>query len=130
VSQQPTTRDAILALLAEQGPLTAAQIAEELNKTRRSIDGALNGARKKYGTQYFRIAGYARQVGIRGREAPQYAPGPKPDAKRPDMRTDEDAKRIQARYREKYRYILRLRTQKRRHGSINPFLAILGKVSS
>lgn len=125
----PITRNAIFKLLQEQGPMTAAEIAEALEFTRKRVDASIIEARAKYSTQFFRITGYVRQVGVQGREAPIYGVGPKPDVKRPPMNTSEDKRRIQERYREKHKYIIRLRTHKRRHGAINPFFLALGRTS-
>jgi DNA-binding transcriptional regulator GbsR (MarR family) len=125
----PITRNAIARLLQEEGPLTAAEITEALQFNRKRVDASIVEARKKYGTDIFRIAGYKRQVGVGGREAPIYAVGPGQDARRPKMNTAEDKKKIQERYREKHKYILRLRTHKRRHGEINPFFLALGITS-
>lgn len=122
----PITRNAIEKLLREQGPMTAAEISEALGFNRKRVDASIVEARKRYRHQIFRIAGYKRQVGVQGREAPIYGLGPDKDMRRPRMNTPKDKKAIQERYREKYRYILRLRTQKRRHGFLNPFLLTMG----
>ena len=122
----PITRNAIVKLLNEQGPMTAAEIADALEFNRKRVDGSIVKARQAHGTEIFRIAGYRRQVGIQGREAAIYALGPGDDARRPRMDTKRDRQRIKERYREKYKYILRLRDQKRRNGSINHFLLALG----
>ena len=123
----PITRNAISKLLMHEGPMTAAEIAETLEFNRKRVDGSIVEARKRYGSEVFRITGYRRQVGIQGREAPVYAVGPGVDARRPRMDTKRDIQKIKERYREKYKYILRLRDQKRRHGSINPFMLIMGR---
>lgn len=125
----PITRNAIFKLLETEGPMTAAEITEALNFTRKRVDASIVEARKKYGTQFFRITGYRRQVGVQGREAPIYGVGPKEDVPKPKMDTHRDRKKIQERYREKNRYILRLRNQRRRHGPLNPFLMILGRTA-
>ena len=122
----PITRNAIYKLLETNGPMTAAQIAEELSFKRKRVDASIIEARAKYGTKFFRITGYERKVGVQGREAPLYGIGPRPDVPRPEMNTESDRKKIQQRYRDKYRYILRIRDQKRRHGSVNHFMMILG----
>lgn len=123
----PITRNIIEKLLREQGPMTAAEITEALGFTRTRVDGSIVEARKRYGHQIFRIAGYKRQVGVQGREAPIYGIGPDKDVRRPQMDSPKDKKRIQERYREKYKIIIRLRDQKRRKGYLNPFFLALGR---
>ncbi len=125
----PITRNAIYKLLQEQGPITAAEIADALEFTRRRVDSSIITSRKEYGTEHFRIAGYKRQVGIQGHEAAIFAAGPGYDVRRPKMNTQNDRRKIQERYREKYRHILRMRNQKKRHGTLNPFLLILGRTA-
>ncbi len=120
---------AIEKLLREQGPMTAAEIAEALEFTRSRVDASIIEARKRYGTTHFRITGYKRQVGIQGREAAVFAAGPGKDVPRPAMDTLDDRRAIQQRYRDKYRYILRMRNQKRRHGALNPFLLVMGRTA-
>lgn len=119
-------RDAISALLERDGPLTAAEITHQLGLDRTKVDSSIIHARQKYGTQFFRIAAYQRQVGVGGREAPMYGIGPEPDARRPRMDTKRDKQLIQERYRDKYRAVLRLRDRKRKGSRSNHFLDILG----
>lgn len=121
-------REAILALIGDEGPMTAAEITEALGITRRSVDSSIHEMRD-YGTKFLRITSYKRQRGRGGREAPVYGLGPGQDAKRPVMNTPEEAKKRQERYREKNRFILRVRQQKKRHGTVNPFLLVLGRTS-
>jgi hypothetical protein len=122
------TRDAILDLIAREGPMTAAEITETLGRTRQSVTGSIVIMRK-YGAQYLRISSYRRQRGRQGSEAPVYALGPGKDAKRPDIRTNEEDRKRQARYRDKNRALIRLRQQKRRRGSVNPFLQLVQQVA-
>lgn len=116
----PVTREAILAAIAAEGPMTAAELTEALGKSRQAIGGSINGMRE-HGTEFLRITSYRRQRGRGGREAPVYGLGPGQDAKRPVMDTLEESRKRQARYREKNRALIRLRTQKRRRGQVNPF---------
>lgn len=109
-------RDVLLAWLESDGPLTAAELAQMTGFTRHQVDSCLIHSRKKYGTQFFRIDSYRRQVGVGGREAPLYAVGPDPDAVRPRMDTARDRKATQERYRQKNKALLRARDRKRRGG--------------
>lgn len=119
-------RDAITALLLRDGPMKAAEIAEALDVPRKKVDATLIYTRSKYGSQFFRIESYARQVGVKGREAPVYEIGPEPDAPRPKMNSKRDRKQIQQRYRDKNRVIIRARNRKRMGTTSNHFLDILG----
>jgi predicted ArsR family transcriptional regulator len=124
----PVTRDAILALLAEEGPMTAAEITEHIGKHRKAIDASINVMRS-YGTQYIHITSYRKTRGKSGREAPVYGLGNAQDAKRPTFGTAEDERKAQQRYRDKHRGLIRLRAQKRRHGTVNPFLQLVQQAS-
>lgn len=124
----PVTREAILAAIAEDGPMTAAELTEATGKTRRAIDASIN-AMREHGTKFLRITSYRRQRGRGGREATVYGLGPGPDAKRPALDTPEEAKARQARYREKNRTLLRLRMHRRRRGQVNPFLQLIKEVA-
>lgn len=119
-------RDAITEAIERDGPMTGAELADTLNVPRKQIDSSLAHARYEYGTKFFRISGYARQVGIGGREAPIYAIGPEPDEPRPKMNSKRDRKKIQERYRDKNRAVIRARDRKRKGITSNHFLDILG----
>lgn len=119
-------RDAITEAIERDGPMTGAELAQVLNVPRKKIDSSLIHTRHKYGTQFFRISGYVRQVGIGGREAPIYAIGPEPDEPRPKMNSKRDRKKIQQRYRDKNKLVIRARNRKRKGTTSNPFLDILG----
>jgi len=120
----PVVRNAIIEAIRNEGPMTSAELSEYLDVSRPRISGAIVIMRE-YGTKFLRIVGYRRQRGTGGREAPIYALGPGTDAPRPVMNSLEENRKRQARYRKKYRLILRLRTQQRRKGVVNPFLQLV-----
>ncbi len=118
-------RDKVIECLTEHGPQTAQEIAENSGLAYEKVIDAICGSRSKYGTQHFRITAYRRPVSS-GSVAPVYTLGPGRDAYKPKMNTPEDRKRIQERYREKNRAIIRARTRKSRGIKPNPFFDILG----
>ena len=123
-----STRESILALLASEGPMTAAELTEEIGKTRNAINASLYQMRL-YGTKYIRIAHYRRQLGKSGDAAAVFALGPGRDVPFPKLNTPEERKKKNARYRDKYRAVLLLRMQKRRQGSVNPFAQLIQQVT-
>lgn len=123
----PITRNAILQLLENEGPMTAAEITEALGFTRKRVDGCITTARQDHGTKFFRISSFRRQQGNGGREAPVYTLGPGSDAKRPIMHGIEEHRKRNARYRDKNRALINLRNQKRRHGTVNPFAQLFAR---
>ena len=119
-------RDRIVELLTREGRLTAAEIADHLELPRASVDKALSYARRQYGSEVFRIAGYRRQVGNKGRAAALFAAGPGKDAPRPRLDTKPARRVLAKRFREKHAALLRARDRKRRGVVGNHFLDILG----
>lgn len=119
-------RDLLLAWLESDGPMTAAELEAVTRVPRKKISACINYTRSTYGTKYFRIASYMRQVGVGGREAPIYGVGPMRDAPRPRMNTAADKKAIQQRHREKYRALIRLKDRARKGKQHAHFLDILG----
>lgn len=115
----PVTRNAILALLKEQGPLHAAAIAEHLGKSVRTVRNAI---RLMHKLRLIHISGWHRNLGVRGDWAAIYAQGNGPDRKPPQV---DAHKQANERYREKYREVLRRRMSARRGKPVNPWLAIL-----
>lgn len=113
----PVTRSLILDLLREHGPMTSAQVAQELDWPRSRVNGCIAKARGDHGTRYFVIVGYHAQRGRGGREAPVYAPGPGKDAPRPVF----EEKKRQQRYRDKHRVLINLRSRVRRGKAVTPF---------
>lgn len=120
----PVVRNAIIKTLQEEGPMTAADIADHLEMEKERVSGAIVLMRH-HGTKFLHIVNYKRQRGNGGREAPVYALGPGKDAPRPVMNSIEENRKRQARYRDKHRMIIRLRTQQRRHGAVNPFAQLV-----
>jgi hypothetical protein len=99
----PVTRNIILNLLKERGPMTVPEIAAALKFTVTRVHGSVYEARVKYGSDIFCVHGYRLKVGSNGREAKIYAPGPGEDAPRPNFNTVEHRRLIDRRYREKSR---------------------------
>lgn len=124
MSQPAYTRTAILQELREQGPLSAAEIAEALQLPRKTTDAALIGARKTYGTKHFRVVDWRRQIGRGGREIPVYGPGPGSDKPRPEL--GEQARReTRQRHEQRMREVRRLRERQRRGHPINPWMQLI-----
>jgi hypothetical protein len=80
--QAPTTRDAIVALLKDVGPMTAAEIASMLEKNIKTVQSCIATARNTK-KRFFYIQGYEFTPGSNGVPA-IYAAGRKPDAERVD----------------------------------------------
>lgn len=120
----PVVRNAIIKTLQEEGPMTAADIADHLEMDKERVSGAIVLMRQ-HGTKFLHIVNYKRQRGNGGREAPVYALGPGKDAPRPVMNSIEENRKRQARYRDKHRILIRLRTQQRRRGAVNPFAQLM-----
>lgn len=104
--------------------MTAADIADHLEMDKERVSGAIVLMRQ-HGTKFLHIVNYKRQRGNGGREAPVYALGPGKDAPRPVMNSIEENRKRQARYRDKHRILIRLRTQQRRRGAVNPFAQLM-----
>lgn len=125
--QPAYTRTAILQALLEHGNMSAAEITEVLQLPRTTIHGSLAGARKKYGTWFFRITGWRRQQGQGGREIPIYGPGPGTDAPRPDLGA-KARRETQQRYADRHRTVINLRAQRKR-GRLNPFMQLVARAA-
>lgn len=115
----PTTRLAIFAVLEEHGPLHVAAIAEILQMDQRTVQSSVRLAHER---KMLHISGYKRSLGTKGRWGAIYALGYAPDRKPPQV---DSHKQANERYRKKYREVLRLRTNKRRGQSIDPWLVLL-----
>jgi hypothetical protein len=102
---------AILAQFAMNGPMSAAQLMQALDKPRGTINSAISCARE-HGTKYIRIVAWEPQRGRRGQMTPIYGRGfGARDAPRPPALT---RKEIHQRYRRKNAEILRCRDRARR----------------
>ena len=128
MSQPAYTRTAIQQLIRDNGPMTAAELTEALQMNRITVTSCITEARKKYGTQFFRIADYRRQEGQSGREAPIYGLGPDPDVKRLKL-GDKARRETQKRYVDKMRTTINARNRVRRNqgAAINPFEQLIPK---
>jgi len=80
---KPTTRDAITQALREHGPMSVVEIMEATGFGRLQVNSCMTTARRDHPGRYFRITGYRRQVGVKGREIPIYAAGRGRDVPRP-----------------------------------------------
>lgn len=124
--QPAKTRNAIVQGLLEHGNLSAAEITEVLGLTRRVVDASLIGARKTYGTKFFRISAWRRQLGTGGREIPVYALGPGRDTRRPTLGA-EAHKEVKQRYVDANRAAINVRNRIRRGRTtgLNPFAQLM-----
>ncbi|KVP76902.1 hypothetical protein WJ94_15940 [Burkholderia ubonensis] len=119
--QPPKTRDAIKKLIRDLGPLTAAEIAEELGKTLKAVSSCLSKSRS--GKQkHFYVIGYRPQVGVGGLPAGLYAEGNRKDATPPP----HDKKVIDARYYQNHKATIKLKRTTRRAG---PFTSLITQVT-
>jgi hypothetical protein len=128
MSQRPTTRDAVLALLAHHPDgLTKDEIAAELGKHKRAVDSSIYYDRQKFGSTNIRIKTYAPMRGKGGRARAVYVLGPSPDAERPDLSGVKHRRERSARYREKHRARInaRLRVLRGSTTTVNPFAQLI-----
>lgn len=125
MTQPAWTRDAIIELLRlHPDGLTIREIAEELQRNQAGIISTLRHDRDKNGSERFRIAGYRRAELQTGPASPVFSLGPGPDLPRPKPAPDS-IRASKARYRERNRAILRLKSQARDNRPINPFLQLI-----
>ncbi len=120
MAQVPTTRIAIFAVLKEHGPLHVSAIAEILKMNLQSVNCSIRIAHKH---NLIYISGWKRSFKTKGRMGAIYSLGQGKDCKKPDINAHHEAN---VRYREKYREVLRLRTNARRGHVINHWLIALG----
>lgn len=123
-----STRNAIIELIREHGPLSAAEITDLLKMNRVTVSSCIGAAREKYGTKFFRIADYGRQQGKGGREIPIYGLGPRSDVRPPQL-GDQARKESQKRYVDKMRATINAKNRLRRNKGvpINPFQQLIPK---
>lgn len=110
----------MFAVLEEHGPLHASAIAEILQRDERTISSSIRIAHQR---KLLHISGWKRSLGTKGRWGAIYSLGRGQDRKPPQI---DPHKQANERYREKYREVLRLRTNKRRGRAVDPWLSILG----
>lgn len=120
MGQVPHTRLAIFAVLEEHGPLHASAIAEILQMDQRTVASSIRVSHQR---KLLHISGWKRSLGTRGRWGAIYSLGHAQDRKPPQV---DAHKQANERYREKYREVIRLRTNKRRGRPTDPWLLLLG----
>lgn len=125
MGQPAYTRTALVQLLRDNGPMSAAELTERIELNRKTVNAAIISARKKYGTQFFRIVRYEFTRGRGGREVPIYDVGPGEDCRKPHM-GQTAAKARHARYRKKMRHVLNARNRMRRgKTAANPYQQLI-----
>lgn len=102
----PTTREAILALLERNGPMSAGEIAAELGFSRPSVDASIRSARRVPGLLH--ISDWKRSTGTRGRMGAIYKLGPGRDAKQPEPFTKAETN---AAWYRKHKAVIRLKAR-------------------
>lgn len=119
--QPSTTRDAIKKLIRQHGPLTAAEISEELGMTLKAISSCLSSSRTGK-RKHFYIMGHRPQVGISGLAAGIYAIGSRKDVPPPMP----DRKATCARYYVNHKATIKLKRTTRDAG---PFTSLVTQVT-
>ena len=122
MGQPPTTRLAVFEVLTEHGPLHVAAIAEILGMDQRTVASSIRIAHER---RLLHISGWKRSLGTRGRWGAIYSLGHGQDRKPPQVDTHKQANE---RYRQKYRELIRRRTNARRGRPVDPWIAILGGI--
>lgn len=119
-----TTRELLIQTLKELGPMTAAELTEATGLRRSQVDSCLIDTRRLYPKKYFIIRGWKRNYVVSGRMAPIYGYGNGPDVKPPEP---DDSKARNARWREKHRAVLRVRSSQVRGSPMveNPFAQLI-----
>lgn len=116
-----TTRTAVLELLAEEGPMTAREIAEQLGVHHRAVASSIRLARETQPGQVFAIVDWRPTRGRGGAIAPVFHAVARPDA--PRLKIDPMDRR--RRYNQKVAGLVRLRQRIKRGHSINPWLQLM-----
>lgn len=117
----PTTRNAILGVLQLDGPMSAAEITDRTGLTRKAVDGAIHGMRKK---DMLHIVDWRRNLSTGGCLGAVYAHGQGYNKPKPAINARKEA---QDRYRNKMREVIRLKTKARRGSERNIWMQMLGK---
>lgn len=108
------TRDAIVLLIMEYGPMTSTQLADRLQRNQKSIDSAIRTGRKT-GARWLFIIDYDRHFGLQGKPAPIYAVGCFPDCPRPVPDRNANRERYRSKFSpEQWREIVRERVSRSR----------------
>lgn len=121
MGQPAYTRTALVQLLRDNGPMSAAELTDMIKLKRKTVNASIISARDKYGTDFFCIERYEFTRGRGGREIPIYKAGPGTDVRKPAMgKAAEDGR--QRRYREKHRHAINARNRTRRGNTpVNPY---------
>jgi hypothetical protein len=120
MTQKSPTRDAIVRLLRELGPMSAAELGEILGKPTGTIHSCIADARKP-GNRRFYIAGYGEAVGRQYRRPALFANGNKPDVDYPHLGMAQKYKRHWQREK--------MRRRISAVGPTNPFATLIAQVS-
>ncbi len=100
------TRDKILTLLRDTGPMTAAELSDALGMRRQQVDCAIRKTRAHKG--FMHITGWKRSLGTRGAMGAIWAAGPGRDAKQPEPLTKAQTN---ASYYQKHKAVIRLKAR-------------------
>ena len=122
------TRTALLQLIRDRGPMSAAELTEAVELSRIAVNHCINNARANHSTRYFRIAAWRRQeTGKGGREIPVYGLGPAPDEPRPELGAAA-LREAKQRYADRFRVVINARARMKRSGLAgNPFAGLLAR---
>lgn len=131
------SRDMVLSLLKEQGPMTQRRIADELGWDQGRTHSIIANARRCYPGQLIRVVGYVHDPnGPQSKDQSIYAAEAGEDVPRPPyvgMRKKARRKATQARYREKNRARINAQHRARRaklsglEAQANPWSQIVHK---
>ncbi|MEK6418437.1 MAG: hypothetical protein V4801_02455 [Burkholderia gladioli] len=118
---KPTTRNAIKAAIREHGPMTVQELAEELEKSIKTVGSCIASSRagKK---KHFYVISWRPQVGISGKPAGVYSLGNRADAPKPIT----DRKATCARYYKQNKARIKL---KRGGRAITPFTSLITQIT-
>ncbi|MFP3705939.1 hypothetical protein [Paraburkholderia tropica] len=116
----PKTRDAVTRLIREHGPMTIAELAEELGKPKKTVNSCVSSARAGK-VKHFYIKDWRRQVGRSGLPAAIFALGNRRDAPYPGA----DKKTTDRRSYEKHKAIIKLRRSTR---AASPFKTMISQL--
>ena len=109
----------MFAVIEEHGPLHVSAIAQILQMDQRTVQSSIRITHQR---KLLHISGWKRSLGTKGRWGAIYSVGKGQDRKPPQIDTNKDANE---RYREKFREVLRLRTNKKRGRQEDHWIALL-----
>lgn len=120
---QPIHRSRIVAALQEAGPMTAEEIAEYLDLSKKAVRACIASTRWLLPQQVFRAVRYQPVTGYRGRDLPVYAAEAGADANH-IVNPAKRRKQAEARYREKHRASINARGRATVMAPVNPWLQL------